>query len=44
MQQRGDIAVGRVQLRVTNDSDTATTLTAASFTSPVLAGSAEWMP
>lgn len=42
MQQRGDIAVGRVQLRVTNDSATATTLTAASFTSPVLAGPAEW--
>lgn len=42
MQQRGDIAVDRVQLRVTNTSPVATTLTAASFSSPVLDGPAEW--
>lgn len=42
MQQRGDIAVDRVQLRVTNTSTASTTLTAASFSSPVLDGSAAW--
>ncbi|SDO47766.1 hypothetical protein SAMN04487848_1085 [Microbacterium sp. ru370.1] len=42
MQQRGDIAVDRVQLRVTNTSAASTTITAASFSSPVLDGSADW--
>lgn len=42
MQQRGDIAVDRVQLRVTNTSASPATLTGASFTSPVLDGPADW--
>lgn len=42
MQQRGDIAVNRVQLRVTNTSAAPETFTAASFSSPVLDGPADW--
>jgi hypothetical protein len=42
VQQRGDIAVGRVQLRVTNTSDSPATFTAASFSSPVFDGPAQW--
>lgn len=39
VQQRGDIAPGRVQLRVTNDGDSAVVVTSATLTSPVLAES-----
>lgn len=42
VQQRGDIAVDRVQLRVTNTSTASTTITAASFSSHVLDGAADW--
>lgn len=42
VQQRGDIAVDRIQLRVTNTSASSATLTAASFSSPVLDGPADW--
>lgn len=42
VQQRGDIAVDRVQLRVTNTSASPASLTAASFSSPVLDGPADW--
>lgn len=42
MQQRGDIAVDRVQLRVTNPSASTVTITAASFASPVLGAPAAW--
>lgn len=37
VQQRGDIAPGRVQLRVTNDGDSPVVVTSATLTSPVLA-------
>lgn len=38
MQQRGDIIAERVQLRVTNTSDAAVTVTSATLSSPVLHG------
>lgn len=42
VQQRGDIAVDRVQLRVTNTSTSSATVTAASLFSPVLEVPADW--
>lgn len=42
VQQRGDIAAGRIQLRVTNASPSRATITAAILASPVLAGPADW--
>lgn len=42
IQQRGDIAPGRVQLRLTNGSSESLTVVAASLTSPALSEPAAW--
>ncbi|MBN9210018.1 MAG: hypothetical protein BGO45_03350 [Microbacterium sp. 71-36] len=42
VQQRGDIAPGRVQLRVDNGSGEAVTIAAATLTAPALASPAAW--
>ncbi|MBT9606746.1 hypothetical protein [Microbacterium sp.] len=42
VQQRGDIVPGRLQLRLTNDSDAAVIVVAATLTSAALSTPAEW--
>lgn len=42
VQQRGDIAPGRVQLRLANRSEAAITVSAATLTSAALSGPAAW--